>query len=262
MRKLRLALRFFSFDWLFLILAAPLIGSFLGVVATRLPVGGAIIFGRSACPQCNHRLAVYDLVPIASWLLQRRRCRYCAAPIDAFYPLMEVGALIVALSAALVYSGWVLWISCVFGWALLTIAAIDYRYMTLPDELTLPLIVAGLGSAYFLDPDDLLLNVIGAVAGFVIFYFLRWAYRQIRGHEGLGLGDAKLLAASGAWVSFVGLPSVVLLGATAGLLVVITSAFFWGGRRLSAYDKVPFGSYLCLGTWFVWLLGPVTIPIT
>jgi leader peptidase (prepilin peptidase) / N-methyltransferase len=248
---------FFPSDWLFLILAAPFIGSFLGVAATRFPTRESVVFGRSACPHCGHRLAARDLVPILSWILQRRRCRYCATPIELFYPLMEIGALLVAVSAAPLFSGWLLWASCGLGWTLLTIAAIDYRCMILPDELTLPLIPAGLGVSYLLDPDRIAGHAIGTVVGFVAFSIIGWLYRQIRGRDGLGMGDAKLLAASGAWVSTSGLPSVVFLSATTGLLVVIAAML--AGRRFSSNDKVPFGSYLCLGTWFVWLFGPLLL---
>jgi leader peptidase (prepilin peptidase)/N-methyltransferase len=129
--------------------------------------------------------------------------------------------------------------------------------MILPDELTLPLIPAGLGVSYLLDPDRIAGHAIGTVVGFVAFSIIGWLYRQIRGRDGLGMGDAKLLAASGAWVSTSGLPSVVFLSATTGLLVVIAAML--AGRRFSSNDKVPFGSYLCLGTWFVWLFGPLLL---
>ncbi len=244
-----------SLNWLFPVLAAPLIGSFLAVVAARFPNHLSALFGRSACPKCGHQLAARDLVPILSWILQRRRCRYCAAPIDFFYPLMEIGAIFVAASAAGFYSGWVLWASCAFGWVLLTLAAIDYRCMILPDELTLPLIPAGLGVSCLVDPDHITGHVVGPFVGFSAFFIVSWLYQQIRGRVGLGRGDAKLLAASGAWVSTSGLPSVVFLAAITALSMVIAATLV--GRRFSSNDKVPFGSYLCLGTWLVWLIGPL-----
>jgi leader peptidase (prepilin peptidase)/N-methyltransferase len=244
-------------NWLFPILAAPLIGSFVGVVAARFPHYMSALFGRSACPQCGHRLAAGDLVPILSWILQGRRCRYCDAPIEWFYPLIEVGAILVAVSAAGFFSGWLLWVSCAFGWALLTIAAIDYRWMILPNELTLPLIPAGLCVHFLLSPDHVASYVIGALAGFAAFSIISWFYHRIRGRVGLGGGDAKLLAASGAWVSTSGLPTVVFLAATTALLMVIAAMLV--GRRFSSSDKVPFGTFLCLGTWLVWLVGPLLL---
>jgi leader peptidase (prepilin peptidase)/N-methyltransferase len=168
---------------------------------------------------------------------------------------MEIGALLVAVSAVLLFSGWLVWVSCAFGWVLLAIAAIDYQHMILPDELTVPLIPAGLGIAYVLNPYDLGSHAIGVAAGFATFWLAALLYRWLRGREGLGLGDAKFLAASGAWVSLSGLPSVVFLGAVTALLVVLSATV--AGRRFSAFDPVPFGSYLCLGTWLVWLFGPL-----
>ena len=246
---------FFALNWLFLPLAAPFVGSFLGVVAARFPDWQSVAFGRSACPECLHRLGVRDLIPIMSWLAQRRSCRYCRSPIETFYPLMEVAALLVAVSATLIFSGWLLWASCLFGWALLAIAATDQRFMLLPDELTLPLIPTGVAINYALDSTSLYSHTAGAFIGFLSFFFIAWAYRRFRGRDGLGEGDAKLLAASGAWVSVWGLPSVIFVSATAALVVAV--AFGLARRKLTFADKVPFGTYLCLGTWVVWLFGPM-----
>lgn len=240
-------------DELFLCVAAPFVGSFLGVVATRLPKGEGWIHGRSICPACGHPLAARDLVPLVSWLWRRGRCSYCTAPISAFYPLMEIGALLVALSAVQISSGWLLWVGCGFGWVLLTLAATDYLYLILPDELVLPLIPAGLAVSYVLDANALPWHIAGACVGFAAFWLLNRAYRTLRGYDGLGGGDAKLLAASGAWVSLMGLPLVILLSATFGLLAVLAATA--SGREISSTDKIPFGSFLCLGTWLVWLLA-------
>ncbi len=142
---------FLALNWLFLPLAAPFVGSFLSVVASRFPDWQSVAFGRSACPECFHRLGVRDLIPIMSWLAQRRSCRYCQSPIETFYPLMEVAAFLVAVSATLIFSGWLSWASCLFGWALLAIAATDQRFMVIPDELTLPLIPTGVAINYALE---------------------------------------------------------------------------------------------------------------
>jgi leader peptidase (prepilin peptidase)/N-methyltransferase len=238
---------------LFLCAAAPFVGSFLGVVAIRLPKGEGWIGGRSVCPACGHKLAARDLVPIVSWLWQQGRCSYCTAAVSTFYPFMEIGALLVALSAVPVSSGWLLWASCGFGWILLTLAATDCLYLILPDELVLPLIPAGIAVSYFLGTGGTIWHVAGACVGFAAFWLLNRLYRALRGYDGLGGGDAKLLAASGAWVSLTGLPLVILLSATFGLLAVLAAMAM--GRKISATDKIPFGSFLCLGTWLVWLLG-------
>lgn len=247
--------RALTLDWLFLIAIAPFIGSFLSVWATRIRDKRSIIFGRSVCPACQHKLATRDLMPILSWVFQRRRCRYCGTTIPALYPLMELGSLLVAVCAAWQFSGWLLWIACVFGWIMLLIAAIDYLWMVVPDELTLPLIPAGVAVPYLFGNEAVMGHVLGAAVGFVAFAALASLYRWLRGRDGLGMGDAKLLGASGAWVSIVGLPSVVLLASVSALVGVFMASL--AGRKLSSDDKVAFGTYLCLGTWLVWLLGPI-----
>ena len=242
-------------SWFWPVAIAPFVGSFLGVIATRVERAGSIVLGHSACPACGVRLGPRDLVPILSWLASRGRCRHCGQSIGAFYPAIELAALTVAVWAAVFTSGWILWASCVFGWALLVLAIIDFKYYLLPDFLTLPLIPAGLLAAYVLDPSSLIDNIIGAAVGFSFVIILRWLYQILRGREGMGLGDAKLLAAAGAWVSWTGLPSVVLLAALIGLMIALLR--HWRGGKLALTDRVPFGTYLCFGAWIVWLYGPL-----
>jgi leader peptidase (prepilin peptidase)/N-methyltransferase len=109
------------------IIAAPVVGSFLGVVIERLPAGRPFVWGRSVCDACGHELGALDLIPFASWLLTRGRCSYCRAKLSVFYPLIELAALLVAAWAATAASGLWFLASCVPGWALLVVAAIDWR---------------------------------------------------------------------------------------------------------------------------------------
>lgn len=244
-----------SADWsLWPVLAAPFIGSFLGLLAARLPTGRSIVAGRSACDQCGRVLRLADLVPIASWLAAHGRCRYCGSGVTALYPAIELSAVLIAIWAASVAQGWMLWISCVLGWDLLTLAVIDWREGVLPDALTLPLIPLGLLAAYLADADRVWPHALGAVAGFVAFALIRWGYRRLRGREGLGFGDVKLLAAAGAFVSWEGLPSVVLIAAIIGLSLALARSLT--GRRLALDERLAFGPALCLGLWLVWLYGP------
>jgi leader peptidase (prepilin peptidase)/N-methyltransferase len=236
------------------LLAAPFVGSFLGLVIDRLPAGRPVLTGRSRCDACGVTLAAKDLVPVVSWLWQRGRCAHCRAELSAFHPTIELAALAVALSAAFVLSGWLLLISCGLGWTLLTLAAIDQRHFLLPDVLTLPLIPAGLVVAFAINPALLMPHVVGAVAGFAAFVAIAFAYRRLRRREGLGLGDAKLLAAAGAWLGWQALPGVVAVGALCALAVALARTV--AGDTLSATTKIAFGSYLALAFWLVWLLGP------
>jgi leader peptidase (prepilin peptidase)/N-methyltransferase len=226
-------------------------------VIERLPAGRPVLLGRSQCDACGATLGVRDLVPIVSWLARRGRCGHCGARLGAFYPMIELAALAIALSASLVLSGWLLLVSCALGWLLLTLAVIDLRHFLLPDVLTLPLIPAGLALAWLLDPGLLPGNVIGAAAGFVCIALFGLAYRRLRGREGLGLGDAKLLAGAGAWLGWQALPGLVLIAAVSALALALAGAL--AGGRLSATTRVAFGSHLALAFWLVWLLGPLTV---
>jgi leader peptidase (prepilin peptidase)/N-methyltransferase len=145
--------------------------------------------------------------------------------------------------------------TCVFGWMLLLLAVIDWRVQLLPDVITFPLLITGLAVNYVLVQDRLTDHLIGAIAGFTIFALAALAYRLLRGREGLGLGDAKLLAGIGAWVSWTGLPTVVLWGSIFGLVVALARAALGGSLKLS--DRLPFGTFLAIGGWLVWLYGPL-----
>jgi leader peptidase (prepilin peptidase) / N-methyltransferase len=247
-------------DWqirLWAILLAPIVGSFLGVLILRAEQPLSIAGGRSCCPECKSQLTPLELVPILSWLASRGTCRHCGKPIGVFYPLIELAAVAVALWVAVTVSGSLLWASCILGWALLVLAAIDLRYFLLPDFLTLPLVVAGLFVTWMFDPDTLLMHVAGAILGYALVIAIRFFYWQIRYREGMGLGDAKLLAAAGAWVSLEGIPSVALIGAFTGLAYALFAA--WRSGSISLGDRIPFGAFLALGTWIVWLYGPLVI---
>ena len=237
------------------IVAAPFIGSFLALVVMRLTKGRTVLFGRSACDGCGAVLGPLELIPLVSFAVQRGRCRHCGAKIDPVQPVMEAAALALAVWAAFVTSGWILVASCGLGWTLLTLAVIDWRTGLLPDLLTLPLVAAGLGVAFAVDAASLLDHIIGAVAGFVAFAALSLVYRRLRGRDGLGLGDAKLLAASGAWLSWSGLPTTILFAAVIGLALVLARRA--RGEALQATDRLAFGPALAAATWLVWLYGPL-----
>jgi leader peptidase (prepilin peptidase)/N-methyltransferase len=236
---------------------APFVGSFLGVVALRLPAGRPVVLARSTCDECGRRLGPRELVPLFSYAARGGRCSCGRVRLSPFYPAIELAALAVAASAVWVLSGWLLWVSLGLGWTLLALAAIDLRHYLLPDVLTLPLIPAGLAIAYALDPALLPAHLLGALLGFVAFVVIGQVYRRLRGRDGLGLGDAKLLAAAGAWLGWAALPSVVVIGAAAALLLALAQA--QGGAKLALTGKLAFGPHLALAFWLVWLFGPLVV---
>ena len=237
------------------LLVAPFVGSFLGVVVRRLPEGRPIAWVRSRCEHCGAALRVRDLVPLYSWLAVGGRCRYCGHPLGWFYPGIEVAALTIALAALAADGGDETWLDCLFGWWLLALGWIDIRRWLLPDALTLPLVIAGLAAAAAFDPGQLTDRALGAALGYLSLRAVALLYRVLRGREGLGHGDAKLLAASGAWVGAMALPQVVLGAAVSAL--VAAAGLRLAGVPLSTGSALPFGPFLALATWLVWLLGPV-----
>ncbi len=236
------------------LLIAPFIGSFLGVLIERLPTGRAIARSRSTCDHCGAILRARELVPLASFVLQRGRCRHCGGAIGWLHPAVEVAALGVALCAvATSTTPQQAWAGCLLGWTLLTLAWIDALWMVLPDALTLPLLLAGLGVAFAIDPDSVFSHALGAATGYLALLGVAWAYRALRHREGLGSGDAKLLAAAGAWLGTSALPWVVLIAALGALgWALLCSA---RGHKLRATTALPFGPFISAATWLIWQFG-------
>lgn len=234
--------------WPWVLLLAPIAGSFLSVVIARFDAPQTIIWGRSRCPECRTALATRDLFPIVSWIALRGRCRHCTVAISPRYLIIELAAVVIAVWAITVVSGWALWATVGLGWVLLALAIIDWQEFVLPDFLTLPLVPTGLFEAWESDRSTVADHAIGAAVGFGTVLIVRWVYWRLRRREGIGLGDAKVLAAAGAWTGWEGLPLVVLIGSIAGLIATVVFQ-----RKFSPEHRVPFGTFLALGTWLVWL---------
>jgi leader peptidase (prepilin peptidase)/N-methyltransferase len=252
------------------------IGSFLNVVIHRLPLmlergwkmESADLLGvaheetppitlatpRSRCPSCGHAIAWYENIPVASWLWLRARCSACRAPISARYPVIEVttGALF-----ALV--GWrfgaqpvaLLW--CFFCAVLVALAGIDWDTTLLPDNLTFPLLWAGLVSAALGWTIPLADALWGTVAGYLSLWSVYWLFKLTTGKEGMGFGDFKLLAALGAWLGWKMILPIVLgasvIGAVVGIAMKMSSAL-----REGRY--VPFGPFLAGAGLVALFAGP------
>lgn len=227
-----------------LLLVAPVIGSWLGVLIRRWPQGRPVAMARSACEHCGHVLGPIDLVPLASFIWRRGRCRYCGAPIGWFHPAIELAAMAIAVAALYANGGgWPGWIDAALGWALLTAAWIDAETFRLPDLITLPLILAGLGVTWIYQPDAIYGHAAAAALGYGAFRLLDETYRALRGRHGLGEGDAKLLAAAGAWLGLAALPYTVMGAGLAGIGMAILSKQPGGLRR---DQPIAFGPALAL----------------
>lgn len=236
--------------------AGLLVGSFLGLVSLRLPAGEGIVFGRSRCGECRRPLAPWRMAPVFSWVLSRGRCSDCGAIIPVRYPLIEIAAGAVGVWAALSQPDLLAAaLTAVLGWQLLLLAIVDAEHFWLPDVLTLPLAASGVAAALLLPGSTATDNLIGAVAGFGVLWAIGWLYRKVRGREGLGGGDPFMLGAGGAWVGWIGLPSVLLWASAAALSVVAARILL--RRPVSGQDRLPFGVFLAVGFWCVWLWGPL-----
>lgn len=233
-----------------------ILGSFLGLVSLRLPRGEGVVGGRSRCGDCGATLPPWRLVPVVSFLISRGRCADCGGSISRRYPSMELAAAAIGVSAALTQAAPLeAALTALLGWQLLLIAVIDAEHYRLPDSLTLPLLATGGVAAILLDHTAPFDAVLGAAAGFASLWLLAFAYRRLRGRQGLGDGDPVLLAAGGAWVGWIGLPSVLLWASAVGLSLV--AARLLVGRSVSGGDRLPFGPCLAIGIWLTWLLGPL-----
>lgn len=233
-------------------LVGLVIGSFLAATLIRWPQDRTVRHGRSHCDSCGRMLGIRDLVPILSWLLNRGRCRHCGAQIDRRHLAMEVGAALIGLTAIAAHPFPAAVATALFGWWLFLTAALDLEHQWLPDRLTLPLLPAGLAVAWFGIGPGLGDRVIGAVAGFLFLAGLAAFYRKLRGREGLGGGDPKLLAALGAWLGWQQLPFVMLGAGLLGLAAV--GMMRLRGQQVKATDRLPLGTLLALSAWPVWLV--------
>ncbi len=244
------------------------IGSFLNVVIHRLPLmmdrgwrmDSAELLGvkieepalvtlstpRSRCPSCGHQITWYENVPLLSYLKLGGKCSACKVPISMRYPAVEVATALLFAAC-----GWrfgaqpqvLLW--CGLVATLVALALIDVDTQYLPDDLTLPLLWAGIVSAALgWLPIKLGASVGGAVAGYLSLWLVFHAYRLIRGKEGMGAGDFKLLAALGAWLGWQLIPSIILLSSAVGAVVGIALVV---GKKHDRDVPIPFGPYLAGG---------------
>jgi leader peptidase (prepilin peptidase)/N-methyltransferase len=264
-----------------------IVGSFLNVVIYRLPIilerewrsqaadvlsaGTAVTAEpaqapfslstpRSACPKCKAPITAWQNIPVVSWLMLRGRCAACKTKISARYPLVEL--------ATGVLSAWVAWhfgfgvpaaCALLITWSLIALTGIDIDHQLLPDNITLPLMWAGLvaavaigptvGSALPVSPKD---AVMGATAGYLSLWLVFHAFKLVTGKEGMGYGDFKLFAALGAWLGWKLLPLVIILSAATGAVLGVLMIALRGRDRSA---PMPFGPYLAAAGWLAMMYG-------
>ena len=210
---------------------------------------------RSSCPSCGHAIRWYENIPVLSYLALRGRCAGCGTRISPRYPLVELATGALFYACALRW-GWSLTTAawCGFSAALVTLACIDWDTTLLPDDITLPLLWAGLLAAVLrwieVQPVD---AVIGAAAGYLSLWSVYWGFKLATGKEGMGYGDFKLFAALGAWFGWQALVPIILLASVIGAIVGIAMKL---GSTLREGKYVPFGPFLVGGGMAAMLWGP------
>ena len=210
---------------------------------------------RSRCPSCGHAIRWYENIPVLSDLALRGRCAGCGTRISPRYPLVELATGALFYACALRW-GWSLTTAawCGFSAALVTLACIDWDTTLLPDDITLPLLWAGLLAAVLrwieVQPVD---AVIGAAAGYLSLWSVYWGFKLATGKEGMGYGDFKLFAALGAWFGWQALVPIILLASVIGAIVGIAMKL---ASTLREGKYVPFGPFLVGGGMAAMLWGP------
>jgi leader peptidase (prepilin peptidase) / N-methyltransferase len=219
-----------------------------------------LIVPPSACPSCKAPIRAWQNVPVASWLLLRGRCASCKTKISVRYPLVEL--------ATGLLSAWVAWrfgfgapAACglLVTWTLIALTGIDVDHQLLPDNITLPLVWAGLlaavivgpvaGSSIPVSPHD---AIVGAAVGYLSLWLIFHAYRLLTGKIGMGYGDFKLFAALGAWMGWKLLPLVILLSAGTGAILGVTMILLRGRDK---NEPLPFGPYIAAAGWIAMMYG-------
>jgi len=231
-------------DYAFVFAVGLVLGSFYNVLIYRLPRNISLLFPSSSCPACGSGIRWYDNIPLLSYLILRGRCRHCGKRISLQYPLVELASGLLALYSyyrwGLSADGLVLYL---FFSALLVLSLIDLHFFILPDLITLPGILIGLGSSLFRKNITPLESFLGAVIGFLIPLAIYLFYVKVRKMEGIGFGDVKLLSFIGSVTGPYGVLTAFLLGSLFGLLFALPSVL----RSRSVQFAIPFGPFLSLG---------------
>jgi leader peptidase (prepilin peptidase) / N-methyltransferase len=234
------------------VLFGLIVGSFLNVCIYRLPLKQSVVWPASRCTSCGRGLAWFENVPVVSWLVLRGRCRGCGAPISPMYPIIE--ATTGALFGAVMY--WygptpLALVRMLFGSAMIVLFVIDLQHRILPNVITVPGTVLGVILSLFLPP-GIGAALVGVLIGGGLLYGIGEAYYRVRGVEGMGMGDVKMLAMIGA---FLGWQLVLVTIIVASFGGAVFGALMLATRRGTMQAALPFGTFLAVGAAFAAVAG-------
>lgn len=242
-----------------------------GAPAAASPAAGSpaaakfnLMVPRSACPACKAPIKAWQNIPVVSWLILRGRCAACKATISARYPVVELATALLSAWVAF-HFGYGAHALCalLITWALIALTGIDIDHQLLPDNITLPLLWAGLLASVIVGgatdkalPVAPATAIVGAAAGYLSLWLVFHVFRLLTGKEGMGYGDFKLFAALGAWLGWKALPLIILLSAATGAVVGIALILLKGRDRA---QPIPFGPYLAAAGWLAMMYGDAII---
>ena len=226
-------------------------GSFCNVCIYRLPLSKSIAKERSFCPSCKSPINWYDNIPLLSFVLLKSKCRTCGNKINFQYFLVELIAAVSFLSIYFIFGTSIttllLLILSVF---FIIIFFIDLKHYIIPNELTFPLMAIGFLKSF--DPNlnkaifpNYINSLIGGLIGYLIIWFIIFLYKKIRNKEGMGLGDAKLLAVVGFWFGWLSIPFTIFISSLVALIFVIPSVL---NKSRNMTSQIPFGPYIIIGS--------------
>ena len=228
-------------------------GSFANVCIYRLPKNKSIVTGRSSCPNCKKKIIWYDNIPLLSFILLKSKCRFCKKIINSQYFIVE---LITAISFVSIYYFFGLTLAAlllsILSVFFIIIFFIDLKHFIIPNELTFPLMIMGFFKSF--DPNlnqtifpNYINSLIGGVFGYLIIWLIIFFYKKVRKKEGMGLGDAKLLAVVGFWFGWFCIPFTIFMSSVVALIFVLPSLIN-KSRKMSS--QIPFGPYIIIAAIF------------
>ena len=236
-------------DILFIIILGGLWGSFANVCIVRLPKDKGVVAGRSSCPKCKKEILWYDNIPIISFFLLQGKCRKCKKDISFQYVVVELLSIISFLSIYYLYGlSLTTLLLIILSLAFIIIFFIDLKHFIIPDIITYPMMVLGFLKSF--DPNlneifpNYIFSLIGGIFGYGIIWSIIYFYKQVKKKDGMGLGDAKLLAVIGFWFGLDAIPFIIFLSSTTALLSVVPD-LIKKTKKLST--QIPFGPYIIIG---------------
>ncbi|NOZ87589.1 MAG: prepilin peptidase [Deltaproteobacteria bacterium] len=252
------------------------IGSFLNVVIARLPAGESLVSPGSRCPKCRMPISAFDNIPLLSYLVLLGRCRYCKARISARYPFVELLSGLLSAAIVKIHGPGLVSVSyLLLCYGLVAASFIDMELRIIPNKITLAGIITGFALSLFPGGLGPLESLGGAILGGGILLGMMLLYLVIRGIEGMGFGDVKLLAMIGSFIGFQGVAITLVIGSITTILTSFVLAALGklkpespgstrGGNEIKAswrYASLPFGPFLSVGAIAYVLFGSFLINL-